>query len=265
MSQMNDRENLSKEKSDIQHKEREFYNKKYANVDYDDCYSVVNRDIIEYWTDGFFSKSLGDTDGKDILVIGGGIDMIGLSMAENGANVTSLDLSTTASEITLKLAKEMYLEEKMSIRSISCESMQFEGIFDIVIAPYSIHHIDIGIAMANIRESLKPGGFLLAVEPCCLSPILHWIHKKFPFHPFYDVTEDEIEIGKRELTIIRSCFSEMEVTYFELFSRAFAIYFLKRLNMGGIEPSLRRFDRILLDNAPILRYFAAHLMIKASK
>jgi SAM-dependent methyltransferase len=96
--------------------------------------------------------------GKDVLEIGSGTGVHARLLAEAGANLTAIDLTPTAVELTRRRLELTGLEA--DVREADAEQLPFpDGSFDFVWSWGVIHHShDTDRVIAEVARVLRPGG-----------------------------------------------------------------------------------------------------------
>lgn len=114
---------------------------------------------------------MGDIEGKSILEIGCGLGVNAIILAQEGAQVTGLDLSSRR----LEAVSEIIMENEISGINLVCgsgETLPFpDESFDIVYTNAVMIHMDKPKAIKEIRRVLKPGGVAVMVEPMKYHPL----------------------------------------------------------------------------------------------
>jgi cyclopropane fatty-acyl-phospholipid synthase-like methyltransferase len=217
-----------------------------------------------YDMDQFFNHLISQSQGKRILSIGGGIDFLAVHLATTGADVYSIDVSRVACERTKLLASRSGVKDALHVMHSSCEQLQFDKEFDLVISKGALHHINFEKGIGRIKEALVDGGVLIALEPICFSDIIGFFQEHFPFHPQEVVTPDEIKLSVREMNFLQHAFSKVEIHYFEFLSRPSITYVLGKFQASPAATRLKRLDTYLLKRIPFLRHYCQHGVIRAT-
>ncbi|WP_275098480.1 class I SAM-dependent methyltransferase [Sedimenticola hydrogenitrophicus] len=102
-------------------------------------------------------------EGKRVLVVGCGFGDDALRLAKLGATVFAFDLCPDS----LNIAKALAIREGLSVTfdNMAAESLAYEdNFFDVIIARDILHHVDIPLAIREIKRVAKPGGLLIVNE-----------------------------------------------------------------------------------------------------
>ena len=109
---------------------------------------------------------LGDFHGQTILDLGCGMGRLSRWFVHLGALVTAIDFSIEA----LKIAKNISTDSNLAYRCQSLFELDDKGIFDIAFSSAALtvacrNKHELLDALTRLRESLRPGGRLLVIEP----------------------------------------------------------------------------------------------------
>jgi SAM-dependent methyltransferase len=247
--------------------ELERFEKLYSSLNAHQAHDLLvsTRRYADFSTSGRFSQWLGPVDGKLVYSLGGGIDAIAVDCAIKGASVVSVDLSPAACKGTLELARESGVEERISAVPGNCEEASWDQQADIVLVYKALHHMDIPRVLGKISNLLKEGGVFLAVEPVCLWTVLKWIHRLIPFHPIYEVGENEIELSSEHLQLFEQKFGEVDFFFFDFLTRASVWYFVEKMNIANLGNILKGTELKALQYVPQLRGLCSQVLIRARK
>ena len=246
-------------------KEKSFWSGYYNSTMIDNEFIVSSPQFIDFLTGGLFFDLLGDVKGKRVLSIGGGVDLTAIYLAKQGACVLSMDISDSACERTKDLIRVSGLEQYARVLKLNCEDMEFNSEFDIIISCKALHHMEINKVAKRIHSALKTGGSFLAIEPVCVLSFIKYIHRRFPFHPKYPVTESEIELAITELNMIKDAFSTVDLYYFDFLTRPMFAYFLERMRLKPILSVIKKIDLWIVKSIPFFRRFSSQIMISGVK
>jgi len=210
---------------------------------------------------------LRDLRDKRILSLGGGVDYLGVRLAQAGNHVVTADVSSVASAATAELARQTGTADRVVALLGAAEDLAFDReSFDLVICKRSLHHMDLNRVVPRVWEALCPGGLFLAEEPVCLLRPLQWIHRTFPFAPEAPRTQDERELTGEDLNFITNIFTNMSIYYFDVLARESIAYFLHRWRLGGLLRPLGKLDYFLSNHCfPPLSYLGSYVIIRATK
>lgn len=206
-----------------------------------------------------------DLKDKRVLVIGCGFGDDALRLAKLGANVYAFDLSPDS----LSIAKSLAEREELSIafEEMPAEKLKYESnFFDLVVARDILHHVDIPLAMSEIRRVSKPGALLVVNEIYS-----HSLTNRIRYSSFVDkilypkmqrfiygsgkpyITEDERKLTEHDIKTITKSLQDIKFTkYFNLF--------VTRIIPGHYE-FLSKIDRLLLVILSPFGYLLAGRMV----
>ncbi len=217
------------------------------------------------YVEAFFDSLVRARSGARLLSVGGGIDLFALRAARRGARVTCVDLSPVAADKTRALAERFGLQDRLTYLTGDLLQLALPGPFETVLAHRSLHHMPLPAALDRIWRALLPGGALLADEPVCLTPEVRWLHRALPFHPNHPCTAEEHELTADDLRAIRARFARTRAWYFDLLTRNSLAYLMDRAGLGGLLPTLSRWDHRLLQALPPLRPLSSYVVICATR
>jgi hypothetical protein len=80
-----------------------------------------------------------------------------------------------------------------------------------------LHHLDPGIAGAELYRVLRPGGVAVFCEPWGENPLLNWARRRLPY-PGKQRTPDETPLRRRDVNVLRRIFPSVHVEGFQLLS-----------------------------------------------
>jgi len=187
--------------------------------------------------------------GDSVLELGCGTNTISKKIYEKGANVTIIDISEKAIEIT----KQDLLLTKMDANCLvmDAENLTFrDNSFDMIYGSGILHHLSLADAIYEIKRVLTPGGKAVFYEPLGHNFFINVFRKLTP--NFRSV--DEHPLLKSDLTLIKNIFPNTTLHYFYLFS-LFTILFVKFPFMKGFSSFLIHIDKLLNRIFPFLKKY----------
>jgi 2-polyprenyl-3-methyl-5-hydroxy-6-metoxy-1,4-benzoquinol methylase len=129
-----------------------------------------------HW-DMLFSRYLVNLEGKRVLDIGCGTGWTSLLLAQRGAKVTAVDISSRQIEILRYNAEQYGLSDRMDAVCGDITEMQWPGAsFDICLGAAFLHHLELDeeeMILTEIGRLLAPGGTAYFVEPAVNSQLLN--------------------------------------------------------------------------------------------
>jgi SAM-dependent methyltransferase len=228
------------------------------------CHPVYNP-VGEYsFREEVFGSWIASVKTKSALVVGAGVDKIGIRLATAGCQVTSLDLSQEAVKLTAGLAAAAGVAERMHCVCADWEQADLGQTYDLVVFHDSLHHMRLEPALAQIDRHLSQSGVLLALEPICPLPWVRRLHGRFPFHPFpFLATERELDFA--DLRRIEALFGRVECKFFDLVTRESISVLLFRLGIRQTITRLGSLDAFLLRHIPGLKGLASYVILRATR
>lgn len=202
--------------------------------------------------------------GVRVLDLGAGDGVWSVILAEQGAEVTSIEISPK--QVSLA-------HERMRIHGLSWEARIGSAFrleeelpgrsFDLVFSQAILHHLtqDLPRVYQGMHALLRPGGHATMTEPYCGSARMRRIREKLAWLlPVDCESPDERPLQDEDLAPLPRLFARVEMDRFELLSRV-----ARRLwRRGGLESALYRLDRAILAR-PACRHLAGGIFIAATK
>jgi SAM-dependent methyltransferase len=201
----------------------------------------------------FFGKLSHRKDGR-VLELGFGDGCLSRFLIKRNNPVYSVDIAGRA----CRFLKE---SEPRSYPIKACgEILPFGNErFDVVTSLVALHHLNIDLALGEIKRVLKPDGIGIFLEPMYNSKSLYKIRQLIPI----DDNESPGGGGFRKKQLVESLKThgfEFTIEEFEVFTR------LERLfPIPAMQKALRRFDWLLLRLFPPFRYFARAFVLTIRK
>jgi ubiquinone/menaquinone biosynthesis C-methylase UbiE len=153
-------------------REKNFYNAR-SEGSYDRLREWISRSIGEFSSyhelDGTY-----DPSGRHVLDYGCGQGRDAISLVRRGAaHVTGFDLSEHEVAAARRAAEAAGVADRTTFTVADAHATPFEDdAFDLVIGNSILHHLDVEVAVREIRRILRPGGTAAFVEPLAANPIL---------------------------------------------------------------------------------------------
>jgi 2-polyprenyl-3-methyl-5-hydroxy-6-metoxy-1,4-benzoquinol methylase len=184
--------------------------------------------------------------GVRVLDLGAGDGIWSVILAEQGAEVTSIEISPRQVELARTRMRIHGLTWDARVGSAFDLEAQFpSGAFDLVFGQAILHHLtwDLGSVYSGIRHLLRPGGRAALSEPFCGSPRLRRVREKMAWLvPLDQETVDERPLNDDDLRPLSDLFPEIMVERFDCVAK-----FARRLfRSTRMERACFRFDRFLL-------------------
>lgn len=157
-----------------------------------------DRDIHDYY----------DPRGKVVLDYGCGPGYTTKRLLENGAlHVTGMDVSEGEIEAARARAQRDGLADRAEFFVGDAHATGFpDDSFDLVIGQSILHHLDIRVALTEIRRVLKPGGSAVFLEPLAHNPLLRLGRALTPGGR----TPDEHPLTERDWSLCGEVFEHVE-------------------------------------------------------
>ncbi len=124
-------------------------------------------------------EALGELQGKTLLDVGCGPGESAIFLANQGARVTAVDISSGMIGVARELAARFDAPEaQLEFIQMSVEQLQFpDETFDLVFGSNLMHHCDVARASHEIARVLKPGGRAVFVDPLGYNPVINYYRR----------------------------------------------------------------------------------------
>ena len=195
---------------------------------------------------------LGNLDGQDALDYGCGHGVAATILARRGARVSAFDLSPGY----VREARLRADTNGVSINAVVAAGEQLpfaDDTFDVVWGNAVLHHLDLTLALPELKRVLRRGGRAVFCEPWGGNPALEFARRRLPY-PGKHRTRDERPLSPADLATIRGQFAHCRVTGHELFAA-----------LGRMNPALNklsRLDQLLTRLVPKSQMWARYLVIE---
>lgn len=156
---------------------------------------------------------LGDIRGKRVLDLGCGSGEEVIPLAQRGASVTALDISPELIKIAKDRAVLYGVEASFRVASAYKTGIASESI-DVILCSSLIHHLDIPMAMDEMRRILKPDGYIVMKEPIRFSRVYGALRSLFPARK--DASEYEHPLTAEEFNQVIDGFKISGLRFFRL-------------------------------------------------
>ncbi len=201
----------------------------------------------------WYERTLAEyADGADALEYGCGPGSAAFALAEQGADVTGIDLSPVAIEQATQTAREQQPGAPLRFEVMDAEHLAFaDDSFDLVCGSGILHHLDLEAAYGELARVLRPGGAAVFIEPMGHNPAINWYRSRTP--ELRTVDEHPMLMG--DLAQARDHFADVQTRFFTLTSLA-AVPLRNRATFPRIVGALDTVDRTLFSALPPARRWA---------
>ncbi len=188
--------------------------------------------------------------GKRVLDFGCGGGYAATELARFAEHVTGVDISSEAIRLASEYSRSQGLESRTTFLVMDAENLTFEpGSFDVVCVRGVLHHMELDIALAQIRKVLTPDGKAIFLEALANNPIIHAYRRRTPH--LRTAWEVDHILRYEDAERMRKYFTKVEVRTFHLAALA-AVPLRKTRFFKPALAVLDRVDRLAL-GAPGLR------------
>jgi len=226
-------------------------------------------------------NALGDLKGKYLLDAGCGPGESSIFLANHGAKVTGIDISSGMIGIARKLAAKFEIhEDRLKFTQMDVEMLQFpDATFDLVFGSNIIHHCNVTPASREIARVLKPGGRAVFVDPLGYNPIINY-YRRMAFkvrttreHPLFYPDLDLISRNFRSLSHKEFQFTTLGIFIWFFLAehvhpnekRYWRKYVLEGYRYANVFRRLFTIDQFLLNYLPVLRRLCWNVVIICDK
>jgi len=212
--------------------------------------SVFYHPYVQSLEMDYILRYAGDLKRKEVLIYGVGAHLSLIrNLVRKGAWVTAIDISAETIQLLKKGIRENCLNNAMAVR-MDCENLTFgEESFDVIIGRSIIHHLDIEIAIREIRRVLRDGGRGVFLEPLGTNPLIELYRRFTPS----DRTPDEHPLLFQDLRLFEKHFSDVQCKFMHAMTGfAYLIRFLdiRDCVFSKIFDLFHKVDNFLLSHVP---------------
>lgn len=201
--------------------------------------------------------ALDGCDGLTVLEYGCGRGGLTFQLADGGAQVFGIDISTEAVRHASKRADSLGLSSAC-FSLMDGHSLAFpDDSIDRVCGSGILHHLDLDTASSEIARVLKPGGDAVFFEPLGHNPLIEWYRRRTPELR----SPDEHPLLVDDLSMLEERFTAVDTRFFHMASLA-AVPLRKTAAFGRVAGALERFDQGLFALIPWLSRLAWIVVIR---
>lgn len=205
---------------------------------------------------------LGDVRGRKVLDFGCGNGENTLILANRGAAVLAMDISTASIKVAEKRLAVNEAENKAAFFAGSAHDLPLaDNSVDVVFGMAILHHLDLKFASREVFRVLKEGGKAIFLEPVRNSKLIWFVRNLIPYQQ-PDISPFERPLTDSELSEFAGQFSSYS-------SRAFCLPYMNLIELfvsnDRILNPLRQFDQRVLRNLPFTRYYATIRVVEMKK
>jgi len=218
------------------------------------------------------SSVMGDCEGRNVLEYGCGKGCLAIELAQSGASVIGIDISSVVIEQAKLEAEESRAEQSRAEQSRAEQSravsVQFLNMdaentdfadqsFDLICGTGILHHLDLEKTYSELVRILKPDGRAVFLEPLGHNPLINLFRKLTPSLR----SMDEHPLKIRDIQLARKYFNGMQARYFHLIILA-AVPFREFAVFTILKNFLDAIDEIIFAVLPFLRRYAWTVVIE---
>jgi ubiquinone/menaquinone biosynthesis C-methylase UbiE len=201
-------------------------------------------------------------EGKEVLELGSHEWIGWINGRVVPKKVTCINISQTELDKGVKNAQDVPFD--IDFHLMDANELTFEDeSFDVVYGGAILHHLDIEKTMNHVHRVLKPGGFILFLEPLNMNPIYKIYRKMNP----KERTPDEHALVNKDFKIIRQKFT-FRHEFFDFVSVIFGFISLKIFGDKKYDNFINRIGHgidVFLSKIPFLYVLFARVIIYGQK
>lgn len=199
--------------------------------------------------------------GKRVLEYGCGKGSATFELIERGASsVASFDVSPESIAVANAEAQRRGFGSKVRYSVADAHDLPYgDDEFDLVVGRGILHHLDLAIALAEIRRVLRPGGIAVFAEPLAHHPLLRLGRRLTPMAR----TDDEHPLTSEDLAFCARIFPRFEHHEIEMLSiplMPLNLVLPRRLQLA-LARAVRRADIAVMDRFPGVRRYARYCFL----
>lgn len=235
--------------------------------------STKNRRNLSFLYDGYgisiardqLFRFAGEVKGKVILEYGCGDGGQLLHWSRQGAFSVGIELSQHSVARANQFIRQANGPGEAIAVPMNAEQLGFrDNNFDAILGKAILHHLDLKLALPEIRRVLKPGGVGAFLEPRGRNPLIDLYRKFTPSQR----TPDEHPLVESDFQLLREYFEQVEVANFYL--TALFSFVLRRVWKNEtififLNRMLSHLDQKLIKMFPVLERFCWITVIRIEK
>jgi len=202
--------------------------------------------------------------GLRILDLGAGDGIWSVILAEQGASVVSVEISSKAVSLARERMRLHHLSWEAHVWSAyRLQERLSEASFDLVLGQAVLHHLTKGlpVVFSGVSALLKPAGFAMFTEPYLDSVVLRSVRQRLTWLvPRHLESPDERPLRREDLRALYQLFADVHLDHFYFFERLTRRF----LNRSGADALAARLDRVLF-RPRCLHSYAGMIFIVARK
>ncbi|MGB0596131.1 MAG: class I SAM-dependent methyltransferase [Rubripirellula sp.] len=223
-----------------------------------------------YWRTVHYALDHYPPKSNKLLAYGCGAGALGLRLAHMGYQVKAFDISDQLIRNAQHLAEKYGLSDSISFSVQSAENLEFESdAFDVVVGMNILHHIDLTLAVPELKRVLRPGGSAI-FKDSLQTPFRDRLRKSWPVRALlplgtknrrtgemYRPTADELPLGPKDIDLLEEHFSRVTVERFHVLTLLSKVV--------GNRPLMERCDWSLFRVLPFVRRLGDNVVIILEK
>jgi ubiquinone/menaquinone biosynthesis C-methylase UbiE len=137
--------------------------------------------VVKSSDDFYYDWLRRNATGKRVLDFGCGSGHASTELARFADQVTGIDISPEAIRLATEHSKSLGFESRTNFVVMDAENLTFEpASFDVVSVRGVLHHMDLELALEQIRRVLTPDGKAIFLEALANNPFIQWYRDATP-------------------------------------------------------------------------------------
>lgn len=244
-----------------EHTEKDHFNALFQNSDLDSV--RFSPTLMEHPDHALIETgicSLGNLQGKRILLLGCGSGKEAWYFVEKGAEVFGMDIAFNYLKIANYGSKKHHYDKHSRFICMSVYLMAFKkATFDHVYGHAILHHLNLEHIGTEISRILKPGGSAIFTEPLDSNPILRFTRDFVPY-PGKHRVKGEKALSYKDIKCIAKSFSQCQCKEKQLLSMLVRLFPDEK-----VFKFLDALDTILFRIFPMLKQFCRAVIVRFTK
>lgn len=153
---------------------------------------------------------------KTMLDLGCGAGLHSVKAAQMGYSVVGVDISPISIQAAKTYSQAMNVENRCKFRCHSVDALGADEKFDVIFAAGVVYYFSHSTLQKVIQENLRPGGYIVFVEPLSCNPIIRFYRfLRNKIRSYRDTSSIENLLSWNDLQEFRNYFEIVELRGFD--------------------------------------------------